>query len=151
MKKSLKMWVKPKIRNLIPTKWQWMVSHPKLLQLGKNTDIGAFSYLQAQCGIIIGDGVQIGSHCAIYSKSTIDNKEGAVRIMDNAKIGSHTTIMPGVTIGENTIIGACSFVTKDIQDNCVAYGVPCKVVKRKVHLKQGYIEVDNKRVWMREQ
>ena len=38
--------------------------------------------------------------------------------------------MPGVTIGENSVIGAFSFVTKDIPDNVVAYGVPAKVVRK---------------------
>ena len=44
-------------------------------------------------------------------------------------IGQNVVIMPGVTIGENSIIGAFSFVNKNIPDNVVAYGVPVKVVK----------------------
>lgn len=39
------------------------------------------------------------------------------------------TILPGVTIGDNTIIGAGSVVTKDIPSNCVAYGSPCRVIR----------------------
>ena len=39
--------------------------------------------------------------------------------------------MPGVTIGENTIIGAFSFVNKDLPDNVVAAGVPIKIIKKK--------------------
>ena len=46
-------------------------------------------------------------------------------------IGSHSVVMPGVTIGENAIVGAFSFVNADIPDNAVAYGVPAKVVKPK--------------------
>jgi len=53
-----------------------------------------------------------------------------VTLERNARVGSHSTIMPGVTIGENAIIGAHSFVNGDIPANCVAYGVPAKVVKR---------------------
>ena len=48
----------------------------------------------------------------------------------NCKIGSHSAIMPGVTIGENSIIGAFSFVNRDIPDNVVAVGVPAEVIKR---------------------
>ncbi|MDM8549940.1 hypothetical protein QUF72_07680 [Desulfobacterales bacterium HSG2] len=47
----------------------------------------------------------------------------------NARIGSHSVVMPGVTIGENAIIGAFSFVNCDIPDNTTAVGVPAKVIK----------------------
>ena len=105
----------------------WRCQHYEKLQLGEKVDIGCFTYLNAQDGIIIGNNVQIGSHCSIYSVSTIDNKEGLVIIKDNAKIGSHTTIMPNVTIGENAIIGAHSFVNKVIPSNYIAFGVPTKI------------------------
>jgi acetyltransferase-like isoleucine patch superfamily enzyme len=95
-----------------------------------NTDIGAFTYINAKYGVEIQDCVQIGSHCSIYSWSTIDNKTGKVTIKKNAKIGSHTVIMPGVTIGENSIIGTFSFVNKDVPANVVAVGVPAKVIKK---------------------
>ena len=39
--------------------------------------------------------------------------------------------MPNVTVGENSIIGACSFVNRDIPDNVTAFGVPVKIVKRR--------------------
>lgn len=74
--------------------------------------------------------MQIGSHCSIYSVSTIDNKEGQVILKTNCRIGSHSVIMPGVTIGENSIIGAFSFVNEDIPDNVVAVGVPAKVIRK---------------------
>jgi len=61
--------------------------------------------------------------------STIDKKQGKIVLKKNCKIGSHSVVMPGVTIGENSIIGAFSFVNKDIPDNVVAFGVPVKVVK----------------------
>ena len=44
--------------------------------------------------------MQIGSHCSIYSVSTIDNKEGEVILKKNCRIGSHSVIMPGVTVGD---------------------------------------------------
>jgi acetyltransferase-like isoleucine patch superfamily enzyme len=99
------------------------------LKLGKKTDIGAFTYIQAQEGVEIGDNVQIGSHCAIYSVSTIDDKKGKVVLNNNSKVGSHSTIMPGVEIGENTVIGAHSFVNRSIDKNCVAYGNPVRIIK----------------------
>jgi acetyltransferase-like isoleucine patch superfamily enzyme len=79
---------------------------------------------------VIEDFVQIGSHCSLYSVSTIDNKEGQINLKKNCKIGSHSVVMPGVTIGENTIIGAYSFVNKDVPNNVIAAGVPIKIIKK---------------------
>ena len=112
------------------TKWNWMCQYIENFKLGKNTDIGAFTYINAKYGVEIQEDVQIGSHCSIYSWSTIDNKKGKVTIKKGAKIGSHSVIMPGVTIGKNSIIGAFSFVNRDIPDNVIALGIPIKIVKK---------------------
>lgn len=53
-----------------------------------------------------------------------------VRIEDGVWIGGGTIILPGVTIGENTVIGAGSVVTRSIPANCVAVGNPCRVIKK---------------------
>ena len=104
-------WEKPKIEHLVPTKWQWVVSHPELFDLGFNVDIGAFTYIQAQEGVMIDDNVQIGSHCSIYSVDTIGTHSGVVSIHKGARIGTHSTIMPGSVIHENQLVPAYSFVT----------------------------------------
>lgn len=122
-----KHWVRPEIIDGIPTIYGWIVRHPGNLLLSEGTDIGAFTYIQAECGVEIGCNVQIGAHCAIYSRSTIDDKSGRVVLCRGAKIGTHSTIMPGVTIGEDAIIGAHSFVNRDIPAGCLAYGVPVKL------------------------
>lgn len=124
-----KDWKYPRIEEGKPTKYNWVVQHINNLKLGFKTDIGAFTYINAKNGVIIEDFVQIGSHCSVYSVSTIDNKEGKVVLKKNCKIGSHSVIVPGVTVGENTVIGAMSFVNGDIPDNVVAVGVPAKVIK----------------------
>ena len=120
-------WEYPKIEDGKPTKYNWVVQYVDGLELGYKTDIGAFTYINAKCGVIIEDEVQIGSHCSIYSVSTIDGREGKVHLKRNCKIGTHTTIMPGVTIGENSIVGAHSLVLDDIPDNVIAYGIPAKI------------------------
>lgn len=122
-------WSKPEIKNGELTKWNWMVQHSEKLELGKYSDIGAFTYINAKYKVIIGDHVQIGSHSSIYSVSTIDDKKGKVTLKENCKIGSHSTVMPGVTVGKNSIIGAHSYVNKDIPDNTLARGVPVKVIR----------------------
>ncbi len=131
----LKNWQHPNITENKPTKYQWMVRHVKNLYMGRHTDIGAFTYINAKNNVIIEDEVQIGSHCSIYSISTIDKKEGQVTLRKNCKIGSHSVVMPGVTVGENAVIGAFSFVNKDIPANTLAYGIPVKIIKRARDLK----------------
>ena len=122
-------WDFPDIKDGEMTRYNWLVRHPQKLSLGYKTDIGAFSYINAEYEVLIEDDVQIGSHCSIYSISTIDNKKGRVTLKKNCRIGTHSVVMPGVTIGENSIIGAFSFVNKDIPANVIAYGVPARVVK----------------------
>jgi acetyltransferase-like isoleucine patch superfamily enzyme len=123
-------WKYPEIEDGKPTKYNWVVQNIEDFDLGFETDIGAFSYINALHGVKIEDNVQIGSHCSIYSVSTIDDSHGKVVLEQNCRIGSHSTILPGVSIGKNSIIGAHSLVNKDIPDNVVAFGVPAKVVRK---------------------
>jgi len=130
MEKRFSNWKYPDIKEGEPTKYNWIVQNLDGLDLGFETDIGTFSYINALHGVVVGDNVQIGSHCAIYSISTIDKSYGKVTLKDHCRIGSHSTILPGVSIGKNTIIGAHSLVNQDIPDDVVAFGVPAKVVRK---------------------
>jgi len=122
-------WEYPRIDEGTPTKYNWIVQNKEHFSLGYKTDIGAFSYINAKNGVIIEDFVQIGSHCSVYSTSSIDNKDGKVHMKKNCRIGTHSVILPGVTIGENSIIGAFSLVNTDIPDNVLAYGIPARVIR----------------------
>jgi acetyltransferase-like isoleucine patch superfamily enzyme len=130
MKDRFKDWEYPKIEEGKLTKYNWVVQNKDGFKMGYKTDIGAFTYINAKDGVVIEDFVQVGSHCSLYSVSTIDNKEGRIILKKNCKIGSHSLIMPGVTIGENAIIGAFSFVNRDVPDNVVVAGVPAKAIKK---------------------
>ena len=130
MRENFKNWKQPKFNSEGKTKWNWICQYYKNLTLGKYVDIGAFTYINAHFGVTIEEDVQIGSHCSIYSHSTIDDNKGRVVIKKGAKIGTHSVVMPGVTIGENAVIGAYSFVKEDIPDNTLAYGVPAKIIKK---------------------
>ena len=123
-----KNWKHPVIEHNKLTKFNYIVAYPDNLKTGRYFDIGAFSYLQAAKGIVIENDVEIGGGCHIYSETTIDMKQGTVTLKNNCKIGAHCVVMPGVTIGSNSVIGACSFVNKDIPADVIAYGTPCKVV-----------------------
>ncbi len=129
-KDRLDGWKAPEVEDGKLTQWNWMVQHKDNLIIGYKSDIGAFTYINAKHGVDIGEWAQIGSHCSIYSLSTIDDKQGKVTVKRNARIGSHSVVMPGVTIGENSIVGAFSFVNQDIPDNVVAVGRPIKIIKR---------------------
>ncbi len=124
-----KKWKKPIIEHGKLTKYNYIVQYPENLKLGKDFDIGEFTYINCHFGVDIEDRVQIGSHCSIYSHSTIDNKQGKIHLKENCKIGTHSTIMPGITIGKNSIVSAYSFVTKNIPDNQLWIGIPAKFLK----------------------
>ena len=88
--------------------------------------------------VTIGDNVFIGPNVNIYAATHPLDKERRnenlekgipVTIGNNVWIGGNVTILPGITIGDNTGVGAGSVVTKDIPPNVVVAGNPCKVIK----------------------
>lgn len=89
-------------------------------------------------GIKFGDNVFIGPNCGFYTSGhPLDfetrNKgleyAKPIKVGNNVWFGGNVCVMPGVTIGDNVVIGAGSVVTKNIPSNTVAAGVPCKVMK----------------------
>ena len=84
--------------------------------------------------IVIEDFAQIAANCSLISNNH-DFKERAIitckpiHIKKNAWIGAGSTILPGVTVGENAIVAAGSVVTKDVAPNTLVAGVPAKFVK----------------------
>lgn len=91
--------------------------------------------VSAAGGIDIDEGVQIAPRVNIvtvnhdlHDKMIVICKP--VHIKKNAWIGANATILPGVTIGENSVVGAASVVTKDVPDNVVVVGNPAKVIKK---------------------
>ncbi|MCB0587396.1 MAG: sugar O-acetyltransferase, partial [Phaeodactylibacter sp.] len=104
--------------------------------LGKNIFINhACSFLDLGC-ITIEDGVMIGPRVNITSENhpvEVAKRKtlvpGAVLIMQNAWIGAGATILPGVTIGENSVVAAGAVVSSDVPPNTVVGGVPAKVLK----------------------
>jgi acetyltransferase-like isoleucine patch superfamily enzyme len=113
----MKEWKKPIIEHQKITKFAYLVEYPEELTMGTNVDIGVFTYINAHFGVEIQDDVEIGPHCSILSHSSIGNKEGRVAIKKGAKIGAYTLIMPGVTVGKNSLVSAYSYIDKDVSDN----------------------------------
>jgi acetyltransferase-like isoleucine patch superfamily enzyme len=129
MEERFKNWKKPEFNESGLTKWNWMCQNHHNLTLGNNTDIGAFTYINAKYGVDIEEDAQIGSHCSIYSESTIDDKKGKVVIGKNARIGAHSVVMPGITVGNDAIVAACSFVNKNVPSGAIYGGVPAKALR----------------------
>ncbi len=106
--------------------------------IGHDTFINHNAYLMDGGGITIGHHCFIGPNCGMYTaihpmlaEERNQGLEKALPIVigDNCWIGADVTILPGVTIGANTIIGAKSVVTKDIPDHVLALGNPCRVIR----------------------
>ena len=110
----------------------------KGLKLGKGVEIiDTFFFDPSHCYLIsIGDncticpGVRLIAHDASTKKFLGYTKLGKIDIKENCFIGDSTIILPGVTIGPNSIIGAGSVVTKNIPPNVVAAGNPARVLKK---------------------
>lgn len=133
-----KIWrLNPKVK--WPVHYTSKVLCPEKITKGVMCDPGdnINNYIQANNGINFGSNVELGPGVAIISANhdTEDfsnhKKEKPIQIGNNVWIGANSTILPGVTIGNNVVIGANSVVTKDIPNNVVALGNPCKVVKEK--------------------
>ena len=103
--------------------------------IGEHTVIGDSAFLDGRSGLIIGANVNLGSHVSIYTRQhDIDAPDFAevgapVRIDDRAYIGSHSIILPGVTIGEGGVVGAGSVVTKDVEPYTLVAGVPARFIR----------------------
>jgi sugar O-acyltransferase (sialic acid O-acetyltransferase NeuD family) len=94
------------------------------VSIAAHTKIGDFVSINKH--VSIGHHVTIGDYCSINPGTNI---AGNVTIGEGTTIGMGTNVINGIKIGKNTIIGAGSLVTKDIPDNVVAYGSPCKIIR----------------------
>lgn len=121
-----------------------IVNQPFYCDYGKQISVGKRFFANFNLTILdearvtIGDDCFIGPNVSIYTachstdpveRNTRIEWAEPVTIGDNVWIGGSVTILPGVTIGNNVTIGAGSVVTRDIPDNVVAVGNPCKVIK----------------------
>lgn len=108
------------------------------INIGKNFYANYNLTILDTASVMIGDYVFLGPNVNIYAAThPLDierrnqnlEKGVPVKIGNNVWIGGNVTILPGVEIGDNTVIGAGSVVTKDIPSNVLAVGNPCKVIK----------------------
>ena len=122
-----------------------VVTAPFYCDYGFNVSVGKNFYTNHNCTILdgapvtFGDNVFIAPNCVISTAGhAIDSEQRSrgleiarpIRVGNNVWIGANVSILPGVTIGDNTIIGAGSVVNKDIPADVIAVGNPCRVIRK---------------------
>ena len=128
-------------------------------EYGSHIEIGEGFYANTGCvmldvgRITIGDNVLFGPNVSLYTAGHPIHPESRksgyeygipIKIGDNVWIGGSCVILPGVTIGNNVVIGAGSVVTKDIPDNVCAAGNPCRVIREITEEDRLYYYKDRK-------
>lgn len=140
------------------------VEQPFHCDYGTNIEVGENFYANFNCVILdvgkvrIGKNVMFAPNVSIYTAGHPIHPDSrnsgyeygiSVTIGDNVWIGGSVTINPGVNIGNNVVIGSGSVVTRDIPDNMIAVGNPCKVIReitgedRKYYFKNKEFDVDD--------
>ena len=124
---------------------EFLIEQPFICDYGYNIEIGKNFYSNHNLTILdankveFGDNVFIGPNCGFYTaghpldyKTRNKGLEYAkpIKVGNNVWFGGNVTVLPGVEIGDNSVIGAGSVVTKDIPENSIAVGNPCKVIKK---------------------
>ena len=115
------------------------------ITIGNHCSIGEYNHITACNKITIGDGLLTGRYVIISDNShgglseeeaniqpSLRNlkSKGEVVIGNNVWLGDKVAVLSGVHIGNNVIVAANAVVTKDLQDGCVAAGVPAKIIKQ---------------------
>ena len=126
------------------TKGNFTIVSPFFCDYGCNIEVGENFFMNMDCVILdgakvkFGDNVFVAPQCGFYTaghpldvaKRTAGLEYALpITIGNNVWIGAHVSVLPGVSIGDNTVIGAGSVVTKDIPANVLAYGNPCRVIR----------------------
>lgn len=144
------------IRQLLgKTCTSFLIEQPFYCDYGYNIEFGENFYTNFNCTILdgakvtFGDNVFIAPNCGFYTAGhpldVEQRNQGLeyaypITVGNNVWFGAQVAVMPGVTIGDNTVIGAGSVVTKDIPSGVVAAGNPCRVIRE-------ITEEDSKKYW----
>lgn len=124
--------------------WPTKEKEDPTITIGNHCSIGEYNHITAANKITIGDGLLTGHFVYIGDNSHGDlsweeasiapvkrqlKSKGRIVIGKNVWLGDRVSILGGVTIGDNVIVGANAVVTHDLPSNCVAVGMPARVIK----------------------
>jgi len=136
MRNRLSEIIESKIDNSTTVFVPFFTNFGKHIKLGKNIFINHACTFLDLGGITIEDDVQIGPKVNLITENhPVDPSQRkyldlkSIRIKRNAWIGAGATILPGVTIGENSVVAAGAVVNNDVPDNSVVGGIPAKLIK----------------------
>ncbi len=139
--KYFKNWILERLASSVPVpSWRAKLHRMRGVNLGENVYVGydvIFDRIHPEL-ITVGDYAEIGDRCILsaHSRGSLTTRQAYPRTMDPIKIGRGVSVNPGciitqgVEIGENSIIGIGSVVTRDISPNSLALGYPARVVKK---------------------
>jgi maltose O-acetyltransferase len=140
------------------------IEQPFHCDYGKNIEVGKNFFANYNCTILdvgkvkIGDNVMFAPNVSIYTAGHPIHPDSrnsgyeygiGITIGDNVWVGGSVVINPGIHIGNNVVIGSGSVVTKDIPDNMIAAGNPCKIIReiteedRKYYYKNKEFDVED--------
>ena len=98
---------------------------PGQAQIGKNFKLSYWGL-----GVVVHIKTKIGDNCKLGQNVTIGGKgKGVPELLDNVYVGGGSFVVGGITLGNNVIVGANSFVDKDVPDNAIVAGAPAKILR----------------------
>lgn len=111
------------------------------LRIGKRVFVGDGALLDTRGGIVMGDDVTISSRVILITHTNVGfpthplqraypEKEGKITIADGAYLGTAAIVLPGITIGKESVVGAGAVVTHDVLPHTVVAGVPARKIKK---------------------
>lgn len=117
--------------------WSVEIKYPERIQLGQGVVIGKAVTIGGLGGIVIGNNVRISKGATLESAGLDFSGEppykhisNSIYVSDGTWIGAGAMILSGVKIGNGAIIGAGTIVTKDVPDNTICVGSPCRLIPR---------------------
>lgn len=109
----------------------------KNITVGKNVFINACCHFQDHGGVSLGDGCQIGHNVVFATLNhglALEDRQttypAPITLGKNVWVGSNSTILQGVTIGDNAVVAAGAVVTKDVPENTIVEGVPARIIRK---------------------
>ena len=123
--------------NAVRLRMPVVIYHPEQLVLGSRIDVGEYVVIRASGGVSIGDRVLIAAHAVITSRQHPARlprfgvtADAPIVIGDDVWIGAGAVVLPGVTLGRGSIVGAGAVVTADVEPFTIVGGVPAKPIGR---------------------